>query len=67
MKLELEPLELKKVQEWREEHDKTCPFADPRNCGCSGGRFIYQITYTTIGTVICACGAGYDFTDYDYW
>lgn len=54
---------------WIEEHDKTCPFADPMNQGAIGGRFTYSFTPTSLGQVTkikCACGEVKDVSEYDW-
>jgi arsenate reductase-like glutaredoxin family protein len=56
--------------EWCDEHDKTCPYADPDNTGAIGGRLTYSFTSTSLGEVCkveCACGAKVDLTEYGDW
>jgi hypothetical protein len=70
MKLELTDRELAKVKNWMKEHDKTCFFTDPMECGASGGRFTYEFTHTNIAAITrirCVCGSIFDFTDYGDW
>jgi len=58
------------LDNWLEEHNKTCQFADPMNQGASGGRLTYMFTPTGLGLVIrvgCACGEVKDVTVYEDW
>jgi len=60
----------KELQDWKEEHNKTCPFADPMKQGAIGGRFTYCFTPTGLGcikTIKCACGEEFDLTHSEDW
>lgn len=60
MKFVLSENEIKKLNGWLLEHDKTCPNAGSKNQGAIGGRLTYSFTPTSLGTfsgVKCACGA----------
>ncbi len=62
--------EVKKFDDWKKEHDKTCRYAKPGSCGAIGGRFNYCFAPTSLGCVArvqCACGAEIDLTDYLRW
>jgi hypothetical protein len=52
---------------WKEEHDKTCVFTDPKG---TEGRFTYCFTPTVLGVKIvvnCICGAEVDVTHREDW
>ena len=61
----------KKINEWREKHDKKCKLY--MNDGAIGGRISYIFTPTSLGvicTVECACkseDSKIDLTDYENW
>lgn len=67
--------ELKTLNEWLTEHNKTCKFYDDGSSpapkiGAIGGRLTHCFTPTGIGinvTVKCACGELKDITDYSCW
>lgn len=59
--------EVAKMMKWAEEHYDVCPI---REHGAIGGRYTYEFTPTSIGTVCaikCSCGAKFDATEYDWW
>ena len=67
--------ELKSLHEWRDEHNKVCPFYDDGTTavspmGAIGGRTTYSFTPTGLGVAVsvsCACGAEKNLTDYESW
>ena len=72
MNFEMDKEEREKMRAWVDKHERSrkCPFNKKENQGCSGGRYTYHITYTTIGVVLsitCVCGARCDLTDYGDW
>ena len=78
IKFGLDAEEVIKLKAWLTEHDKTCPFANPRNCGAAGGRLSYSFFPCNLGIVTkitCACHETHkvpleksqvDVTDYDW-
>lgn len=57
------------LAKWLSEHDKSCVFADRLKQGAAGGRLTYEFTPTSLGEVAmvkCACGEGYNLTNYDW-
>ena len=70
MSFELSDKELASFNEWREQHDKTCPHAKGEGLGAIGGRFTYSFTPTGLGVVTeikCACGGEVNVTNVDDW
>lgn len=62
--------QIKKYNDWLEEHDKSCSFTNGMNQGAIGGWRTYTFTRTSLGTVSkikCACGEEVDVTDYKSW
>jgi hypothetical protein len=62
--------EVKSIEAWLEEHNKTCRYASRASQGAIGGRLQYCFAPTSLGTVVkvnCACGAEHDATDYKSW
>lgn len=63
--------EQKSIREWMDKHDEevhhACTLGDKLKLGgCCGGRYTYEFTPTsigTIGTVKCSCGAKFTFQD----
>ena len=76
---DLNDKEKEKFDEWKELHDKECPFSrvnmdeNVYNFCAIGGRFSYIFTPTGVGTTIeveCSCKKGnysINLTDYDSW
>ena len=58
---------------WKENHDKTCMFANPMGPKYQGsieGRFTYSFTPTVFGCIIvvsCSCGAEVDLSHSEDW
>ncbi len=70
MVFKLDEKELTEYRKWIEEHDKTCPHADPMKQGAIGGRLTYTFTPTSLGVITivkCACGEEINLTDTDSW
>lgn len=62
--------ELKELNRWEADHNKTCIYANPMNQGAIGGRFTYSFTPTGLGVISkidCACGESVDLTNYNEW
>jgi hypothetical protein len=63
----IDDIDEKDMRKWIEEHNKTCPWADPNKYrGAIGGRFSYSFTNTSIGqiqTIECCCGEKYCFSN----
>lgn len=63
--------EQKSIREWMDKHDEEVHHARTlgdklKLGGCCGGRYTYEFTPTsigTIGTVKCSCGAKFTFQD----
>lgn len=63
--------EQKSIREWMDKHDEEVHHAHTlgdklKLGGCCGGRYTYEFTPTsigTIGTVKCSCGAKFTFQD----
>lgn len=63
--------EQKSIREWMDKHDEAVHHARTlgdklKLGGCCGGRYTYEFTPTsigTIGTVKCSCGAKFTFQD----
>ena len=59
-----------KYQEWKKEHDVICTVSKSNDIGAIGGRFTFQFTPTSLGTITivkCACGGNIDLTEYGDW
>lgn len=64
----LDASDMRRLNEWLAEHDKTCVFADRFKQGAAGGRLTYEFTPMSLGLVtkvLCACGDACDLTDWD--
>ncbi len=62
--------ETQNINEWLEEHDKTCTFLLSKVQPASGGRLTYCFTPMGLGlcTVVeCACGKKKDVTNFEDW
>jgi hypothetical protein len=66
----LEENHLKRLESWSKTHDSLCRYADAKNLGAIGGRFIFSFTPSSIGTFInarCMCGESIDLTEEENW
>lgn len=64
----LDASDMRRLNEWLAEHDKTCVHANPLRQGAAGGRLTYEFAPTSLGMVTkveCACGGACDLTDWD--
>ena len=59
--------QIKKFNEWNENHKNVCEL---HKKGAIGGRLTYCFTPTGLGTIIkvkCVCGSAIDLTNYETW
>lgn len=62
--------EMRQLNEWLGDHEKTCPIAAGKITGAIGGALTYSFTNTSLGQICkirCACGQEVDVTDYEGW